>query len=334
MLADRLLLTPARPEPVGLSTERLGRISRRLQMHIEAGDICGAVTAVARRGQLVHLETHGHTALDRTQPMQPDSIFRLASMTKPVTAVAVLMLFEEGLVRLDDPAAAYIPELRGLSVGTDDSGKYAVPAAREITLRDLLSHTSGLGSAPAGTPLAVAVRQARAEVGLHGAVGDFMPRLKTIPISFQPGTAWSYSGVGGFDVLGRMVEVISGQTLDHAREPGCRGVRTLPYRWRSAKRCVHVGPGGVCTHCRFTKPVGAEQPGDRDATSDTMPAGQAGSREPLSHSGTSARGDAHACTHSRTRRSLGRLPRGSAAAQTGQEAIQPATVLRRTAAAA
>ncbi len=214
MLADRVLLSPTHPESVGLSAERLGRISRRLQTRIETGNLCGAVTAVARRGQLVHLQTHGHTALDRTGPMQQDSIFRLASMTKPVTAVAVLMLFEEGLVRLDDPAAAYIPELRDLTVATDESGEHAVPAAREITVRDLLSHSSGLGSAPAGTRLALAVRQARAEVGLHGAVADFMPRLKPIPISFQPGTAWAYSGVGGFDVLGRIVEVVSGRTLD------------------------------------------------------------------------------------------------------------------------
>jgi CubicO group peptidase (beta-lactamase class C family) len=214
MLADRVLLTPVRPESVGLSTDRLARLGRRLQAHIEAGTMSGAVTAVARRGRLVHLEPRGRTAPEGSQPMQPDSIFRLASMTKPVTAVAVLMLLEEALVRLDDPAAAYVPELRALRVATDERGADTIPAVREITLRDLLSHTSGLGSAAAGTPVAAAVRTARTEVGFHGSVADFMPRLKDIPLSFQPGTAWAYSGVGGFDVLGRIIEVVSGQTLD------------------------------------------------------------------------------------------------------------------------
>jgi CubicO group peptidase (beta-lactamase class C family) len=146
--------------------------------------------------------------------MQTNSIFRLASMTKPVTAVAVLMLLEEGLIRMTDPATAYVPELRDLRVAIDPSSGETVPADREITIRDLLSHTSGLGSAPAGQPLALAVRQARRDVGIHGQVAEFMLPLGKIPLSFQPRTAWAYSGVGGFDVLGRIVEVVSDRTLD------------------------------------------------------------------------------------------------------------------------
>jgi CubicO group peptidase (beta-lactamase class C family) len=213
MLADRAILSLATPESVGLSSDRLGRLARRLQVYIDRGDITGAVTAVARRGRLVHLEAQGYTALDRRQPVQPDSIFRLASMTKVVTAVAVLMLFEEGRLRLTDPVATFLPELRALRVATDDAGEETVPAAREIAIRDLLTHTSGLASSAVG-PLAEAARQARADVGPRGTLADLVPRLAPIPLSFQPGTAWAYSGMGGFDVLARIVEVVSGLSLD------------------------------------------------------------------------------------------------------------------------
>ena len=152
----------ARPEDVGLSAERLKRIGELMQRHIAAKTFPGAVTLVARNGRIVHFETHGLMDLETKKPMQKDAIFRIMSMTKPVVGVAILMLVEEGKVRLTDPVSKFIPELQGLSavvLNTDGrvapapSGSVAaplpgrtVPADRDITVRDLLTHTSGLMS--------------------------------------------------------------------------------------------------------------------------------------------------------------------------------------------
>ncbi|MBV9578291.1 MAG: beta-lactamase family protein, partial [Chloroflexi bacterium] len=145
--------------------------------------------------------------------MQPDSIFRLASMTKVVTTVALLMLFEEGRVRLTDPVAAFLPAFRQLLVATTESAEETVPADREVVIRDLLTHTSGVASSRVG-PLAEAVQRARAGMGPRGTLADLVERLAAIPLSFQPGSAWAYSGLGGFDMLARIVEVVSGLSLE------------------------------------------------------------------------------------------------------------------------
>jgi CubicO group peptidase (beta-lactamase class C family) len=184
-----------------------------LQAYVDDGDITGAVTGIARRGELVHLEALGHTSLDRHQAMRTDTIFRLASMTKVVTAVAVLMLFEEGRVRLTDPVPVFVPALANPFVATDESGEHTVPAEREVTVRDLLTHTSGLTSSSVG-PLAAAVQRARTQLGPRDTLGDLVQRLSAIPLSFQPGSAWAYSGLGGFDVLARIVELVSDMSLE------------------------------------------------------------------------------------------------------------------------
>src|SRR5580704_9448399 len=149
----------AKPEELGLSTERLQRIHETIQRHIDAGDISGAVTVVARRGRLAHFEAHGLMTLDPKKPMTKDAIFRLASMSKPITGVAIMMLMEEGKIRLTDPVSKFIPEFRGMKVAMAKGPTpglvaalgaepqfYTVPADREITIRDLLSHVSGLVS--------------------------------------------------------------------------------------------------------------------------------------------------------------------------------------------
>ena len=152
----------ARPEDVGLSADRLKRIGELLQRHIDARTFPGAVTLVARNGRIAHFDTQGLMDLETKKPMQKDAIFRIMSMTKPVVGVAILMLVEDGKVRLTDPASKFIPDLQGLSVvvlNTDGrvapapSGTFAapmpgrtVPAEREVTVRDLLTHTSGLTS--------------------------------------------------------------------------------------------------------------------------------------------------------------------------------------------
>jgi CubicO group peptidase (beta-lactamase class C family) len=203
----------------------LKRIGELMQRHIAAQTFPGAVTLVARNGRIAHFEAHGLMDLESKKPMQKDAIFRIMSMTKPVVGVAILMLVEEGKVRLTDPAAKFIPELQGLSaVVLNSEGRVApapsgtvsgpmpgrtVPADREITVRDLLTHTSGLMSGGVSTS---GVSDAMPKAG--ETVAQVMPRLKKAPLDFQPGTRWAYSPQFGFDVLVRIVEVASGAPFD------------------------------------------------------------------------------------------------------------------------
>src|SRR5215470_13782561 len=151
-----------KPEEVGFSSERLARIQQTVERHIAAHDIAGAVTLVARRGRIAQFEAYGLADLDSRKPMAKDSLFWIASMSKPVTGVAIMMLLEEGKVRLTDPVSKFIPEFRGSKVAVTmqaQSGpnvvstSYTVPATREITIGDLLSHVSGLAS---GGPMSTA----------------------------------------------------------------------------------------------------------------------------------------------------------------------------------
>jgi CubicO group peptidase (beta-lactamase class C family) len=160
--------------------------------------------------------------IDSRKPMSKDAVFRLASMSKPVTGVAIMMLVEEGKIRLTDPVSRYIPEFKGLKVAVPQPPRgpaaagaqatpqfYTVPADREITIRDLLSHVSGLVSGTISTAEAAKVARKGNET-----LADYIPRLGSVPLEFQPGSRWSYSPGAGFDTLGRIVEVVSGQTFD------------------------------------------------------------------------------------------------------------------------
>lgn len=203
------------PEDVGLSSERLARIRAVFQEEIDRGELAGAVALVARRGRVAYFEPLG--ALDREAgtPMRRDAIFRIASMTKPVTSVAVMILFEEGRFLLDDPVSRFLPELAKREVVVPGDGPLATePATREVTIRHLLSHTSGLiYSGFYRGPLAQAYDQA----GLwNGDLEHLVTKLATVPLAHQPGTAWQY-GVST-DVLGRLVEVVSGQRFDRFLE--------------------------------------------------------------------------------------------------------------------
>src|ERR1700686_1368177 len=214
--------TKAKPEEVGLSSERLPRIHAAIQRHIEAGDISGAVTVLGRKGHLAYLDAQGLMGLDSRKPMSTDTIFHLASMTKPVVGVAVLMLMEEGKLRLSDPVSKFIPELKKLTVAVPmepgpgpaaaraaEPRFYTVPAAREITIWDLLTHTSGLVSG--GIRATDAAKMPRKPTD---ALADYIPRLAAVPLAFQPGSRWTHSPGAGFDTLGRVVEVVSGQPFD------------------------------------------------------------------------------------------------------------------------
>jgi len=215
----------ARPEEVGFSSERLHRVTELVQRHIDAGSFSGAVTLVARNGRIAHFEAQGLMDIESRTPMRKDAIFRIMSMTKPVVGVSIMMLIEEGKVRLTDPASKFIPELKDLKVAVPMGGAanagggrgnasaepryYTVPAEREITIRDLLTHTSGLVS---GGLSGVEARK----VALKGreSLADYIPRLGSVPLDFQPGTRWAYSAEAGFDVLARIVEVVSGMPFD------------------------------------------------------------------------------------------------------------------------
>jgi CubicO group peptidase (beta-lactamase class C family) len=208
-------LPRARPEEVGMSSERLARVHDVVKKHLDAGDVAGVVTLVARRGKIVHFEAQGYADLATKKEMRTDNIFRLASMGKPITAVAVMMLVEEGKIRLNDPVSAYIPEFAGQAkVAVPKTGGAEgidlVDASRPITVRDVLTHGSGLMSNGPGARLAGddARRKPDDTLATH------IPRLGKVALDFQPGTLWRYSGLEGFDVLSRIVEVVSGQPFD------------------------------------------------------------------------------------------------------------------------
>jgi CubicO group peptidase (beta-lactamase class C family) len=221
-----------KPEDVGLSSERLARVHEAVQRHIDAGSVSGAVTMVARYGKIAHLEAHGLMDIESKHAMPKDGVFRLASMSKPITAVAVMMMVEEGKVRLTDPVSRFIPEFKSMKVAVakpnarggaptaapgGPGGRGGPPpdvdlvsATREITIRDLLTHGSGLLSGGLGNAVAgpVAVR------GPNDTLATYIPKLGSVALDFQPGTLWRYSGLAGFDVLSRVVEIASGKPYD------------------------------------------------------------------------------------------------------------------------
>jgi CubicO group peptidase (beta-lactamase class C family) len=211
-----------RPEEVGLSSERLSRIGEFALAEMEKGRIAGAVSLVARRGHIVYFESAGKADIEEGRAMREDSIFRIASMTKPIVSLAVMMLHEEGRFLLDDPIARFIPELGKLRVAVVPEGEAVspealetVPAAREITIHDLLTHRSGFtyGFINQG-PVGELYRRAR--LLESSTTEELVRRLAELPLVHQPGTTFEYSH--STDVLGRLVEVVSGQRLDRFLE--------------------------------------------------------------------------------------------------------------------
>ncbi len=213
-------------EDVGMSSERLLRINTAMQRHIDAGDIQGAVTMVARRGKLVHFETHGLMDVDTGRPMQKDSLFIMMSSTKPLLGVAAMMMIEEGLFRPEDPVSKYIPEFADMQVAVlkdsidENISPYSVdpentpahrlvPAGRDITIHDLLTHTSGLASGGLGT--AVSKRPQRDR---DSTLASIIPQYGSYALDFQPGARWTYSPGVGLDVVSHIIEIVSGKPFD------------------------------------------------------------------------------------------------------------------------
>lgn len=202
------------PQAVGFDKARLGRIREALERDVNAGLIPGAVVAIARKGGIAYLEAVGQRDVARTQPMWADAVFSIASMTKPMTSAAIMMLHEEGRLLLGDPASKYLPQLAGMKVAKSPSSETLelVPAEREMTVQDLLRHTSGLtyrDRAPGaaykaypGSSVSASVKMGREE---------FLDAIGKVPLVFQPGKVWEY----GFstDMLGLIVEAVSGRTL-------------------------------------------------------------------------------------------------------------------------
>jgi len=206
----------ARPEIVGLCSKRLAYIRPWMQKYVDEGKLSGAITLVARHGKVVYCESTGYRELATHKPLTTDNIFRFYSMTKPITSVAVMMLYEQGHFQLDDPVAEFIPDLNDLQVYVSGSGADMItePLNSPLTIHHLLTHTSGFtyGFGDVG-PIPELYQQGRTDFGTHdGKLAEVVDRLVKIPLCFHPGTRWNY-GVST-DVLGRLVEVISGQTLD------------------------------------------------------------------------------------------------------------------------
>jgi CubicO group peptidase (beta-lactamase class C family) len=202
----------------GFSAERLARLDAVLEESIEDGQIAGAVVLLEDDGMVVHRAAFGMADREAGREMQPDTLFRIASMTKPVTSVAVMMLYEEGHFLLDDPVGAYLPEFdREMSViNFTDDGYELVPADNAITIRHLLTHTSGLAYRfMAPEPLPALYAAAGVYDGLGGedmSLAEFSRRLAGVPLLHEPGQGWTY-GLNT-DVLGRLVEVVSGQPFE------------------------------------------------------------------------------------------------------------------------
>ena len=208
-------LTAAVPESVGMSSERLERLTAALQGYVDDGRLAGAVAIVARRGKIAYMEAVGYRDKESGAPMTTYAIFRIASQTKALASVGVMLLQEDGRLLITDPVGKYLPEFMETTVAEPDgSGGYnVVPAKRPITIRDLLTHTAGIsyGNGPAADKWA--------EAGITGwyfadrdeTVGDVMARLAELPLDGHPGEAWIYGY--NTDILGAMIEKISGQTL-------------------------------------------------------------------------------------------------------------------------
>ena len=208
----------AAPEDVGMSSARLERLEQVMESYVERSDVAGIVSLVARRGKVVHFSTHGKREIASGAPMTHDAIFRMASMTKPIASVALMMLYEEGHFQLRDPIAKWLPEFSDMQVASPSTyqelgrGRYrTAQAAGPITVQHLLTHTAGLPNTYRGI-----TKPDYDEIGPQrepgDTIGDFATRLASLPLNFDPGTAWEYGPAT--DVVGRLVEVMSGMSFD------------------------------------------------------------------------------------------------------------------------
>ena len=212
-------LEPARPQDVGLSIEGLERVDAAVQACVDQGVLAGAVTLVARGGRLVRQTAMGLKDIESGEPLAPDTIFRVFSMTKPVTASAMMILHDQGLWDLDDPVSRHLPEFADLRVFVErrpDGEIVTTPAERCPTMRELMTHTAGLGyGLQPGAPVDDLYREAR--VWKSASLAELSARVAGLPLAYAPGEAWAYSI--GMDIQGAIIERLSGRSLpDFMRE--------------------------------------------------------------------------------------------------------------------
>ena len=246
--------TPA--NPAHLSPSRTARLQAALDADIAKGVIPGAVTLIARKGELAYLDAFGHSNRAASTPMACDSIFRIASMTKPMVSVAIMMLVEEGRVRLVNPISTYLPEMKNVQVGvevTDSLGKSHLTLEaprREPSVQDLLRHTSGVTYGIFGDSLVKAAYRAADVMNPAQSMAQFITKLSQVPLQFHPGEVWDYGM--STDVLGCIVEVVSGMPLDQfiaTRITGPLGMQdtgfVIPqaHMHRLAEPIAHGAPG-------------------------------------------------------------------------------------------
>ena len=206
------------PEEVGLSSERLERLSTAFKAGVDKGEIPGAVVLIARNGKVAYFQAFGFRDREAGASMTRDAIFRIASMTKPITSLAIMMLAEEGRLQIAHPVSRYLPEFKGLQVGVEkkgDDGKMELalePARREMTVHDLLRHTSGLAHPIFDQSMVKGLYDKARVTDLAQTNAELVSKLAKLPLQFQPGSTWGYSIAT--DVLGRIVEVVSGMPFD------------------------------------------------------------------------------------------------------------------------
>ena len=208
-------LPRATPEQVGISSERLTRLDKVMQNYVDKSILAGVVTLIARHGRIAHLSAIGKMDLDTGAAMKTDSLFRLHSMTKPITSVALLMLYEEGYFQLADTVESYIPAFKDLKVfnGVDNKGKMVlVDQKRKMSIHDIFRHTAGLGYGWGDTPVDDAYRKAGIESSPSIKLQDLVAILGTLPLLYQPGKRWVYSYA--HDVQAYLVEHFSGMPFD------------------------------------------------------------------------------------------------------------------------
>ncbi len=218
--SDKQVLKEASPESVCMSPDRLVRIDNMIQQAVDSNWIAGAVGFIARDGKIIYDKAFGVSDIEAGTPMRTDNIFRIASQTKAIVSIGAMMLFEEGKFLLDDPVSKYIPEFANPQVietfNDKDTTYTTIPAKRAVTIRDLFTHTSGIGYAGIGTPV---MRAIYAKAGISPGfgsktdiIGEEMKDLGKLPLEHQPGESWSY-GLN-VDVLGYLIEIWSGEKLD------------------------------------------------------------------------------------------------------------------------
>ncbi len=201
----------SQPQRAGLSPQRLSRVDRLLERYVHGGYLAGALALIYRKGEVAYYNAIGQREIETGRPMTEDTIFRIYSMTKPITSVAALMLYEDGHFLLDDPLSIHMPQFEDMRVYTGDLENLETPR-RPITVKDLFMHTAGLSYGwGLGEPVEGLYRQALGEYGTLS-LENLAQRLATLPLLFHPGECWHYGYAT--DLLGRLVELLSGQSLD------------------------------------------------------------------------------------------------------------------------